>query len=64
MDKRYYSIPETCTLLGISHNTARALAERCNAIRRIGPRLIRVDMPALERALDEEAELEIREQEI
>lgn len=56
MEKRYYTIPETCGLLGISEKTARALAERCNAIRHIGPRLIRVDMPALERALDEEGD--------
>lgn len=55
MEKRYYTIPEMCGLLGISEKTARALAERCNAIRHIGPRLIRVDMPALERALEEDA---------
>lgn len=61
MDKRYYTIPETCEFLGISHNTVRSLAEKCNAIRHLGPRLIRVDMPALVRALDAEAKKE-REQ--
>mgnify|MGYP003310888997 CR=1 FL=1 len=61
MDKRYYTIQETCEIMEISRNTARTLAEKHNAIRRIGPRLIRVDMPALMRAMDAEAKKE-REQ--